>query len=188
MEDINMDKIIVTLAGKYSGPYFERIKLLKKELKDKGIGVLYPPEGDMSDDDFGFFESDKRTGNDKMDFWRAEKYFIHNTFLKCDAIIICNYDGYIGKMTSNELFLFTSLIASNYGKKKQASYYDLFSGYIPIYLLEDVNIESLRTPGEIGDFGSLLEYGFETGLIKVGLDSFYEDCTSGQITKMKKRR
>ena len=178
---------MVTLAGKYSGPYFEKIKNLKKELIEKGIDVLYPPEGDMSSDSFGFFESDERTGNDGKDFWKAEKNFIRRTYLHCDAIIICNYDGYLGGMTTNEFYYFTSLIASNYGQKKQASYYDLFSGYIPIYLLEDVNIESLRTPGEIGDFGSLLEYGFETGLIKVGLDSFYEDCTSGQITKMKKR-
>lgn len=179
---------MVTLAGKYSGPYFEKIKNLKKELTEKGIDVLYPPEGDMSSDSFGFFESDERTGNDPKDFWKAEKNFIRRTYLYCDAIIICNYDGYLGGMTTNEFYYFTSLIASNYGQKNQASYYDLFSGYIPIYLLEDVNIESLSTPGEIGDFGSLLEYGFETGLIKVGLDSFYEDCTSGQITKMKKRR
>lgn len=179
-------KITVTLAGKYRGPYFDRIKMLKNELIENGIDVLYPPSGDMSDDSYGFFDSDKRTGDDKKDFRTAELSFVHKTFLECDAIIFCNFDGYLGKMTTNELYLFSSLIACNY-YEKQNSNYNILNGYIPIYLLEEVNIESFRTPDELGDFATLLEYGMEKSLIKIGLKSFYEDFQSGQITKMKKK-
>ena len=154
------ERIKVTLAGKYSGPIFEKIKLLKKELIEKGIDVLYPPEGDMSDDSYGFFESDKRTGDDGNDFGRAEQNFVHKTFQKCDAIIFCNYDGYIGQMAKNELYFFT-----------------------PIYLLEEIDIESFQSPDEIGDFASLLEYAIEKGYIKVGLDTFYEDYEQGKFRK-----
>ena len=183
-KDIAKDKIMVTLAGKYSGPIFEKIKLLKKELIEKGIAVLYPPEGDMSRDSYGFFASDKRTGDDNQDFSRAEMYFLHKTLKKCDAIIICNYEGHLGTMTSYELYFFSYLFASY--DEKQNSYYDMFDGYIPIYLLEAVDLESLRTTDELGDFATLLEYGIEQGLIKVGLNSFYEDIEKGHITKKKR--
>lgn len=180
-KDSPRDKVNVTLAGKYRGPYFEKIKLLKKELIEKGIDVLYPPEGDMSEDSYGFFDSDERTGDNNKDFARAEMYFIHQTFQKCDAIIICNYDGYIGQMTSKELYFFTLLIAT-YDEKKP---YNTLNGYIPIYLLEDIDIEAYRTQDELGCFATYLDYGMEQGLIKVGLNSFYDDYESGQLVKMK---
>ena len=140
--EIKEVKIMVTLAGKYRGPYFEKIKMLKKELIEKGIDVLYPPEGDMSDDKYGFFNNDKRTGNNEKDFARAEISFDHKTIKKCDAIIFCNFDGYIGRMTMKELYFFASLIAYNYEKREQ-EYYNYLDGYIPIYLLEKIDIESL---------------------------------------------
>ena len=170
------ERIKVTLAGKYSGPIFEKIKLLKKELVEKGIDVLYPPEGDMSDDSYGFFESDKRTGDDGKDFGRAELNFVHKTFQKCDAIIFCNYDGYIGQMAKNELYFFTSLCTS-YDEEEPNSYHDMFDGYTPIYLLEEIDIESYRSPDELGDFASLLEIAMERGFIKVGLDTEEKKCS-----------
>ena len=107
--NIKERNIMVTLAGKYRGPYFEKIKILKKELIEKGIDVLYPPEGDMSDDKYGFFNNDKRTGDNSKDFARAEILFDHKTLQKCDAIIFCNYDGYIGRTTMKELYFFSRL-------------------------------------------------------------------------------
>ena len=176
------ERIKVTLAGKYSGPIFEKIKLLKKELIEKGIDVLYPPEGDMSDDSYGFFKSDKRTGDDGNDFSRAEQKFVHKTFQKCDAVIFCNYDGYIGQMAKNELYFFTSLCVS-YDEEDPQKYHDMFDGYTPIYLLEEIDIKSFRSSDEIGDFAPLLEYAIEKGYIKVGLDTFYEDYEQGKFRK-----
>ena len=180
----NEKKLMVTLAGKYRGPYFEKIKMLKKELLEKGIEVLYPPEGDMSLDNYGFFDSDRRTGDNNKDFDRAEMDFLYKTLQKCHAIIICNYDGYLGRMTSNELYFFTSLIVCNYEKEK---YYSLSNSYIPIYLLEEIDVDLYKKYDELGNFSTLLKYGIEKGLIKVGLNSFYEDLEKGEIIKIKRK-
>ena len=180
----NEKKLMVTLAGKYRGPYFEKIKMLKKELLEKGIDVLYPPEGDMSLDNYGFFDSDKRTGDNNKDFDRAEMSFLYKTLQKCHAIIFCNYDGYLGRMTSNELYFFTSLIVCNYEKEE---YYNLSNAYIPIYLLEEIDVNLYKNYDELGDFSILLKYGIEKGLIKVGLNSFYEDLGKGKIIKIKRK-
>lgn len=180
----NEKKLMVTLAGKYRGPYFEKIKMLKKELLEKGIEVLYPPGGDMSLDNYGFFDSDRRTGDNNKDFDRAEMNFLYKTLKKCDAIIICNYDGYLGRMTSNELYFFTSLIVCNYEKEK---YYSLSNSYIPIYLLEEIDVDLYKKYDELGNFSTLLKYGIEKGLIKVGLNSFYEDLEKGEIIKIKRK-
>jgi len=182
----NEKKIMVTLAGKYRGPYFEKIKMLKKELLEKDINVLYPPDGDMSDDNYGFFDSDRRTGDNNRDFDKAEMNFLYKTFQKCDAIIFCNFDGYLGRMTSNELYFFSSLIVCNY-EKEQEKYYNLVNGYIPIYLLEEINVDSLKNYDELGDFLILLKYGMDNGLIKVGLNSFYDDLEKGKIIKIKRK-
>ena len=180
----NEKKLMVTLAGKYRGAYFEEIKMLKKELLEKGIDVLYPPEGDMSLDNYGFFDSDKRTGDNNKDFDRAEMSFLYKTLQKCHAIIFCNYDGYLGRMTSNELYFFTSLIVCNYEKEE---YYNLSNAYIPIYLLEEIDVNLYKNYDELGDFSILLKYGIEKGLIKVGLNSFYEDLGKGKIIKIKRK-
>ena len=180
----NEKKLKVTLAGKYRGPYFEKIKMLKTELLEKGIDVLYPPEGDMSLDNYGFFDSDRRTGDSNKDFDRAEMNFLYKTLKKCDAIIFCNFDGYLGRMTSNELYFFSSLIVCNF-EKGQEEYYNLVNGYIPIYLLEEVNVDSFNNSDELGDFLILLKYGMDNGLIKVGLNSFYDDLEKGKIIKIK---
>ena len=180
----NEKKLKVTLAGKYRGPYFEKIKMLKTELLEKGIDVLYPPEGDMSLDNYGFFDSDRRTGDSNKDFDRAEMNFLYKTYKKCDAIIFCNFDGYLGRMTSNELYFFSSLIVCNF-EKGQEEYYNLVNGYIPIYLLEEVNVDSFNNSDELGDFLILLKYGMDNGLIKVGLNSFYDDLEKGKIIKIK---
>ena len=182
----NEKKIMVTLAGKYRGPYFEKIKMLKKELLEKDINVLYPPEGDMSDDNYGFFDSDRRTGDNNRDFDKAEMNFLYKTFRKCDAIIFCNFDGYLGRMTSNELYFFSSLIVCNYEKELEKNY-NLVNGYIPIYLLEEINVDSLKNYDELGDFLILLKYGMDNGLIKVGLNSFYDDLEKGKIIKIKRK-
>ena len=182
----NEKKLMVTLAGKYRGPNFEKIKMLKKELLEKGIDVLYPPEGDMSLDNYGFFDSDRRTGDNNKDFDRAEMSFLYKTLKKCDAIIFCNYDGYLGRMTSNELYFFLSLIVCNF-EKGQEKYYNLVNGYIPIYLLEEVNVDSFNNSDELGDFLILLKYGMDNGLIKVGLNSFYDDLEKGKIIKIKRK-
>ena len=181
----NNKKIKVTLAGKYRGSIFDRILMLKKELMDQGIDVLYPPEGNMSDDNYGFFSTDKRTGNDSEDFGFAEINFLHKTLRMCDAIIFCNYDGYLGK-TTNELFFFASLIVSSYNED-MSKYYNVSKDYIPIYLLEEVDIESLRSPDELADLASLLEYGMKKGLIKVGIEKFYDDFKISQDLKMETR-
>ena len=180
----NEKKLMVTLAGKYRGPYFEKIKMLKKELLEKGIEVLYPPEGDMSLDNYGFFDSDRRTGDNNKDFDRAEMDFLYKTLQKCHAIIFCNFDGYLGRMTSNELYFFTSLIVCNYEKEK---YYSLSNSYIPIYLLEEIDVDLYKKYDELGNFSTLLKYGIEKGLIKVGLNSFYEDLEKGEIIKIKRK-
>ena len=180
----NEKKLMVTLAGKYRGPYFEKIKMLKKELLEKGIEVLYPPEGDMSLDNYGFFDSDRRTGDNNKDFDRAEMNFLYKTLKKCDAIIFCNFDGYLGRMTSNELYFFTSLIVCNYEKEK---YYSLSNSYIPIYLLEEIDVDLYKKYDELGNFSTLLKYGIEKGLIKAGLNSFYEDLGKGKIIKIKRK-
>ena len=142
----NIKKFMVTLAGTYRGPYFEKIKMLNKELLEKGI--------------------------------------LYKTYKKCDAIIFCNFDGYLGRMTSNELYFFSSLIVCNF-EKGQEEYYNLVNGYIPIYLLEEVNVDSFNNSDELGDFLILLKYGIDKGLIKVGLSSFYEDFETGIINKIK---
>ena len=175
---------MVTLAGKYRGPYFEKIKKLKRELLESGIDVLYPPDGDMSLDNYGFFDSDRRTGDNNNDFDRAEMNFIYKTFQKCDAIIICNYDGYLGRMTSNELYFFTSLIVCNYEEEK---YYNLSNAYIPIYLLDEIDVNLYKNYDELGDFSILFKFGMDKGLIKVGLNSFYEDLEKGKIIKIKRK-
>lgn len=182
---MDSNKITVTLAGKYSGPIFEKIKKIKQELINQGIDVLYPPEGDMSDDKYGFFEDDTRTGDNTYDFGLAEMNFVYDTFESCDAIILCNYDGYIGKMTSYELGLFAMLICANYQNENKIN--SPLKGYILVYLLEDIDIEKYRSSDEIGDLATWLEYGINVGLIKIGIDSFYNDIKNGQIKKLKSR-
>ena len=76
------------------------------------------------------------------------------------------------------------MIVCNYEKEE---YYNLSNAYIPIYLLEEIDVNLYKNYDELGDFSILLKYGIEKGLIKVGLNSFYEDLGKGKIIKIKRK-
>jgi len=59
--------------------------------------------------------------------------------------------------------------------------------YIPIYLLEEIDVNLYKNYDELGDFLILLKYGMDNGLIKVGLNSFYDDLEKGKIIKIKRK-
>ncbi len=157
--------VTVTLAGSYSGQRFKKMKYLKQQLEEAGVNVLYPPKGEMDDSEYGFFESDEKTGDPNSDFARAEMKFLHGTLRKCDAIIFCNYDGHLGQMSSYESYFFISAIITE-GIDK---YYNSF-GSLPIYMTDEVNYD------DCSDFlGELFKSGISSGFIKIGIDNFYDD-------------
>lgn len=59
--------------------------------------------------------------------------------------------------------------------------------YISIYLLEEIDVNLYNNYDELGDFSILLKFGMDKGLIKVGLNSFYEDLEKGKIIKIKRK-
>lgn len=158
--------VTVTLAGSYSGQRFEKMKDLKHKLEKMGVNVLYPPQGEMDDSEYGFFECDKKTGNSNSDFAIAEWNFIHRTLRKCDAIIFCNYDGRLGQMSSYELYFFM-FVAITDGIEK---YYNIF-GSIPIYMTDDINYNDCPV-----FLGEMLKEGILNGYnIKIGIENFFAD-------------
>ena len=59
--------------------------------------------------------------------------------------------------------------------------------YISIYLLEEIDVNLYKNYDELGGFSILLKFGMDKGLIKVGLNSFYEDLEKGKIIKIKRK-
>lgn len=151
--------ITVTLAGSYSGERFERMEKLIQELKDKGINVLYP-QGKMDDSEYGFFDNDKRTGDDAYDFVIAENRFLKRTQRKCNAIIFCNYDGRLGTMSGYESYYFYAMLVT----KEEGE------NPIPIYMTDEIDYS------KCADYlGEIYKYGIADGIIKIGIDEFYKD-------------
>lgn len=169
--------VTVTLAGSYSGQRFEKMKVLKKQLEEIGVNVLYPPQGDMDDSEYGFFESDEKTGDSNSDFARAEMKFLHKTLRKCNAIIFCNYEGHLGQMSRYESYFFITAVIT----ECIDTYYNSF-GSIPIYMTDDINYD------DCPDFlGELFKEGISAGYIKIGIDKFYNDFNLIREYKKKKQ-
>lgn len=90
-----------------------QIASLIKEMRENGINVISPKSITVTDKDgdYVLFEGDKKEKHCKL---MIEKYK-HLKAIKqedCDAVLICNFDDYIGKYTAGEIF-----IASEYNKK-----------------------------------------------------------------------
>ena len=115
----------VVLCGSYNR-YLDRIIDLKKKLETKGIRVLMPDDTETAgyDGDFLLFKSNVIANHSS---WDEEQEHL-NAIRKCDLVIACNFDGYLGVSSTFELeraykynkkivFLEDSEIADSFGKR-----------------------------------------------------------------------
>lgn len=101
----------IVICGSFS-KQLNMISEVVDRLRKKGIAILSPRSTEIMDvvDGYVIFKGDKREKHCKYPIEQLHLNAIKSD--DCDAIIVCNYDNYIGRYTSGEIF-----VASDHNKK-----------------------------------------------------------------------
>lgn len=101
----------IVICGSFS-KQLDMISDVVNKLKQRGVIVLSPKSTEVtgSVDGYVLFKGDKKEKHCKYPIEQLHLEAIKSD--ECDAVIVCNFDNYIGRFTSGEIF-----VASDYKKK-----------------------------------------------------------------------
>ena len=115
----------VVICGSFN-KHLKQIEALMNRLKSSGISVLSPQNTEVvgSENDFVVFKNDVVINHNT---WSVEELHL-KAIDRCDFVIACNFDGYIGVSTTFELehayrvgkkivFIENNEIADSFGKR-----------------------------------------------------------------------
>ena len=101
----------IVICGSFS-KQLDKISKIINSLKSKGIEVISPKSTEIigSVEGYVLFKGDKKEKHCKYPIEQLHLASIKSS--ECDAVLVCNFDNYIGRFTSGEIF-----VASEYDKK-----------------------------------------------------------------------
>ena len=160
----------VVISGSFR-KHMEEIIKLKQQLERDGIEVIKPNNIDIIENPENP-EFIKFNGEENMSEYELQQQY-YRAIEKCDAHIIFNKGGYIGKSALYELFYGAG--TNSFSKMNK-----FLLEHAQVYLLEKPNIQKLNEVFGLQDSTDIRIYYLILALIekkyvRIGVDTMYED-------------
>ncbi|OGO87122.1 MAG: hypothetical protein A2Y24_05950 [Clostridiales bacterium GWE2_32_10] len=169
----------VVISGSFR-KHLKDIMDLKNQLERDGMEVLKPIDSEVIDN-LENPEFVKFIGEESKSEYELQREY-DDAIFKCDAHIVCNIGGYIGKSAIREMIMGAG---NNVFDKKEMQKGIFKNANSQVYLLEPWNKKGFEDEGDTKHFSTFLDYLIKTGSLKIGLEEMYKDFEiKDRITEM----